>query len=107
MDAFSGLRKMKDEIPEPPQAPDFLLESYIKQVDEAMEKGGFVSFLFHPFLTNQPDRLHAMERFVKYLVQKRDEGQIWLARCKEIEDWVRQHPESVGEDPGWDGSSWR
>ena len=107
MEAFSGLRKMKGELPTEPQSPGVMVRAYIEQIDEAIEKGGFVSFLFHPFLNNMPERLEAMERVLEHLAQRRDEGKIWLARCRDVENYVRKHSDVLGQDPGWDNTSWR
>ena len=107
MDAFSKLRKMKGELPEEAQSPDVLVEKYIKQIDEAIDKGGFLSLLFHPFLTDGEERMKAMETVISHLVKRRDEGKAWLARCTDVEVWVREHPDVLGRDPGWDNSSWR
>lgn len=104
---FASLRKQKGEYPEEPQSPLTLAKSYIAQIDEAIEKGGFVSFLFHPYITGaEEERMQAMETVLKHLVQKREEGKIWLARCGEVEEFVRDNPGVVGKDPGWDNTSW-
>ena len=107
MPAFSKLREMKGELPSNSQSPAVLVESFKKQIDQAIAQGGFVSFLFHPFLTDSDEKMAAMEQVVAYLAQKRDEGQIWLAPCRDVEAYVRQHPHVLGSDPGWDDSSWR
>lgn len=107
MDSFSKLREMKGELPSESQLPSVLVEAFERQVDEAIEEGGFVSFLFHPFLTDSEERLEAMEDVLAYLAKKRDEGSIWLAPCKEVATYVRSHPDVLGEDPSWDDSTWR
>lgn len=107
MEAFSKLREMKKELPSPAQSPSVLVDWFTRQVDEAIDKGGFLSLLFHPFLNNDEDRLHAMETVLQHLVKRRDEGKIWLAKARDIEEWVREHPGILGEDPQWDNSSWR
>lgn len=107
METFAGLRKLKGEYPVAPQEPQVLVEGFISEIDKAIEKGEFLAILFHPFLTERPERLEAVEAVLKYLAQKRDEGQIWLARCQDVEAFVREHPGSVGKDPEWDLSSWR
>lgn len=107
MEAFGGLREMKGEIGKAPQSPGVLAQHYIAEIDKAIETGGFCSLLYHPFLTDSPERVQAMDTVMQYLVKKRDEGAIWLARCKDIAEWLKEHPESVGTDPGWDSSSWR
>jgi len=106
MDSFTSLRLKKGELPSEPQSPDVLVEKFIAQIDEKIEKGGFVSFLFHPFLNNTPERLEAMQTVLRHLAKRRDEGQIWLAMCRDVEAWVREHPDSLGEDPRWDDSTW-
>ena len=107
METFAGLRQMKAEYPAEPQPSEVLVKRFKKEVDRAIERQGYVSLLFHPFLTDGPERLDAMENVLKYLAEKRDRGIIWLARNREIDDWVRKHPGIVGEDPQWDFSSWR
>ncbi len=107
MDAFAGLRKVKGELPEEAQGPDVLVRKYIEEIDKVIETGGYLSTLFHPFLTNTPERVQAMEQVLRHLVQRRDEGKLWLARCCDIADWVLEHPGVVGDDPQWDNTSWR
>lgn len=107
METFGGLRKLKGEYPVDPQSPEVMLERFKSEVDQAMKTGGFRAILFHPFLTDRPERLDAVETMIKYLVEKRDQGEIWLARCRDVAEYVKEHPESVGTDPKWDMSSWR
>ncbi|KAK1070155.1 hypothetical protein LTR74_004307 [Friedmanniomyces endolithicus] len=95
MDAFAGLRKTKGELPEEAQGPDVLVRKYIEEIDKVIESGGYLSTLFHPFLTNTPERLQAMEQVLQHLVQRKDE------------DWVLEQPGVVGDDPQWDNTSWR
>lgn len=107
METFAGLRKMKGEYPEEPQTPEVLVKRYITEIDKAIEEGGFLSLLFHPFLTNNPERMAALEEVLQYLAKKRDEGKIWWTSCTNVEAWIRKHPDCVGTDPKWDLSSWR
>ena len=107
MDSFSRLRKLKGVLPEGAQGSDVLVDAFTGQIDKAIEDGGFLSLLFHPFLNDDQERLDAMETVLKHLVLRREEGKIWLARCRDIEEWVRSHPDALGSDPQWDNSSWR
>lgn len=107
MEAFGGLRKMKGEASDEVLSPETLAASYIEEIDDAIASGGYRSVLFHPFLTNTPERVQAMRTVMEYMVRKRDEGQIWLARCRDISEWLHSHPDVVGKDPKWDTSSWR
>ncbi|KAK5118562.1 hypothetical protein LTR85_008027 [Meristemomyces frigidus] len=80
MEAFGGLRRIKGEESEETLTPETLATRYIAEIDDAIKTGGYRSVLFHPFLTNEPRRLQAMEAVLDYVARKRDEGQIWLAR---------------------------
>ncbi|KAI0184871.1 hypothetical protein EV127DRAFT_442923 [Xylaria flabelliformis] len=102
MKTFGKLRKLKGFPSEKPLTTTELMQKYIDQINETIEHGGFLSLLFHPFLTTSSERLEAMEAIIKYLARKRDEGIIWLARCQDIATHLHDHPNSVGEDPIWD-----
>lgn len=106
MEQFAGLRKVKG-MEESIKTERQLVASYIKEIDRAIDNGQFLSLLFHPFLTNTPARLEAMEEVVQYLAMKRDQGLIWLDRCRDIEQFCRQNPGSVAQDPEYDTSEWR
>jgi peptidoglycan/xylan/chitin deacetylase (PgdA/CDA1 family) len=107
METFSGLRSQKGEYASDPQTPQVLVERYTAEIDRAIEREGFVSLLFHPFLTDRPERLEAMESVLNYLAKKRDKGDIWLARCQDVDMFVREHPSVVGTSPQWDLTTWR
>ncbi|KAF7125706.1 hypothetical protein CNMCM5793_001999 [Aspergillus hiratsukae] len=107
METFAGLRKIKKEYPEAPQTPEVLVQRYIAEIDQTIAAGGFLAPLFHPFLTDQPDRLEALETVLAYLAQKRANGEVWLAQCRDVAEFIREHPDCVGTDPHWDFSSWR
>jgi hypothetical protein len=77
------------------------------EIDEAIVRGGYLSILFHPFLNDGDDKLKAFEEVVSYLAGKRDEGVVWLARCRDVADWLEVHPSVVGSDPLWDETVWR
>ncbi|KAK5108172.1 hypothetical protein LTR62_008703 [Meristemomyces frigidus] len=107
MEAFSGLREEKGEGSSEVQSPETLARCYIGEIEKAVESGGYVSTLFHPFLTDGPERVRAMEIVMEFMVRKREEGEIWLARCCDVADYIQQHPGVVGRDPKWDNTSWR
>ncbi|RYP40338.1 hypothetical protein DL768_010643 [Monosporascus sp. mg162] len=74
MEVFGKLRKLKGFPREEPLTPTELTQKYIDQINETIEHGGFLSLLFHPFLTTSSERIEAMEAIIKYLARKRDEG---------------------------------
>ncbi|KAI1811848.1 carbohydrate esterase family 4 protein [Poronia punctata] len=107
MEAFGKLRKLKGFPSEEPLTGQELTKHYINQIDETIRNGGFLSLLFHPFLTTSPERIKAMETVIQHLATRRDEGSIWLAKCQDISAYVHEHPNTVPEDPVWDMTSWR
>jgi peptidoglycan/xylan/chitin deacetylase (PgdA/CDA1 family) len=104
MDAFAGLREMKGG-PRQVMTTDELVNSYVADIDDAIESRGFVSLLFHPFLTNSQGRVDAVETVLKHVQAKKDE--LWVAPGREVAEWVSRHADEFGNDPGWDRSSWR
>jgi hypothetical protein len=106
METFSKLRKIKGDAEEL-QSEESLTQKVITQIDGAIARGGYLSVLFHPFLNNSPKRLKAFEAVVSYLAQKRDEGTIWLARCQDVQAWLKEFPGTVSSDPDLDDTQWR
>lgn len=107
METFGKLRTIKGELPEEPQSEEVLKQKYIAQIDRAIAEGGYLSFLFHPFLNDKTERLQVFEDVVSYLAEKRDQGDVWLARCCDITDWINEHEGIVGDDPAFDETTWR
>ncbi|KAF2772295.1 hypothetical protein EJ03DRAFT_341680 [Teratosphaeria nubilosa] len=107
MDSFSGLRKLKGKFSEEAQPPSTLVQEYKAEIDEAVNSGGYRSVLFHPFLTNDPVRLEAMDEILSYIASLRASGNVWVSRCDSIAAWMYAHPRRFGQDPGWDRASWR
>ncbi|KAK0921904.1 hypothetical protein LTR57_008268 [Friedmanniomyces endolithicus] len=98
MDAFAGLRKTKGELPEEAQGPDVLARKYIEEIDNVIETGGYLSTLFHPFLTNTPERLQAMEQVLRHLVQRRDEGDVHFWKTGGIGDSIIRSDLGLGHE---------
>jgi len=108
MSSFAGLRTIKGEAdPDTPLSSLELKTRYMREVNAAIQAGGYLSLLFHPFLTNEPERLAVVEEVLQQLAEKRNRGEIWLARCEDVAAHITQHPDAVRNDPGWDLSSWR
>lgn len=106
MESFSKLRVIKGES-EAPISAHVLEEKMISQIDAVIARGGYLSILFHPFLNDSPERLRALENVVSYLARKRSEGTIWLARCQDVQAWLRDHSHLVGSEPDLDETQWR
>jgi len=57
-------------------------------VEEIVTTGGWASLLFHPFLHDRPDRLAAMDRILARIAS---DPRVWVASCKEVAAWIRDH----------------
>lgn len=106
MPRFSGLRELKGQYSKEAQTEKVLIQSFLTQIDEVIQRGGYLSVLFHPFLNGTSERLEAVETVIKYLAEQRNAGRIWLARCRDIQAWVRRYPGIVSDELSLDESSW-
>jgi peptidoglycan/xylan/chitin deacetylase (PgdA/CDA1 family) len=89
MEKFAGIRKghgEREEVLSPGQFKEWLMG----KIDEVAKAGGFMSILFHPFLQTSEEKFEVLEDVLKRIS---DDGQIWVAPCEEVAEWVRKHPE--------------
>ncbi|KAK4234788.1 hypothetical protein C8A03DRAFT_18370 [Achaetomium macrosporum] len=90
MEKFAGIRKEygeREEVLSPGEFKEWLMV----RIDEVVRTGGFMSILFHPFLQASDEKFEVLEGVLKRV---NEDGQIWVAPCKGIAQWVREHPES-------------
>jgi len=80
-------------------------ERTIKAIDETLRNGGFLSLLFHPFLTNTPERFEAMQSILEHLVSLRRD--VWVTTMREAAEWILENKETFPEDPEWDTAEWK
>ncbi|KAK5674337.1 hypothetical protein LTS10_012921 [Elasticomyces elasticus] len=107
MESFSGLRKIKGKLPEGPQLEAVLIREMIYEIDEAVERGGYLSVLFHPFLTTSPERIRALETVIHYISKKREEGKVWVGRCCDVQERIKEAPDLADTVPDYDRTVWR
>ncbi|KAK4155683.1 hypothetical protein C8A00DRAFT_13321 [Chaetomidium leptoderma] len=89
MEKFAGIRKQhgeREEVLDPGEFKEWLME----KIDEVVRTGEFMSILFHPFLQTSEEKFVVMEEVLKRISE---DGDIWVAPCKEVAEWVREHPE--------------
>jgi hypothetical protein len=89
MEKFAGIRKQhgeREEVLSPLEFKEWLMA----RIDETVKVGGFLSILFHPFLQTSEDTFEVLEELLKRIS---GDGDIWVAPCKEIAEWVREHPQ--------------
>jgi peptidoglycan/xylan/chitin deacetylase (PgdA/CDA1 family) len=69
-------------------APTALRATLAGALQDTVRRGGFLALLFHPFLTDDGDRLAAMRAVMADLRALIDEGAVWCAPAREIAAWV-------------------
>ncbi|KAL2258733.1 hypothetical protein VTK26DRAFT_7830 [Humicola hyalothermophila] len=89
MEKFAELRREEGEREEVLGPTEFRVW-LMGRIKEAVEKGEFLSVLFHPFLQTSEERLAVVEEVLRKISE---DGRIWVAPCKEIAQWVRRNPE--------------
>lgn len=81
------------------EAPAFEPEdfrAYLESKFEAVKReGGYVSILFHPFLTINEERFKVLEETLEKLSRDKD---IWVAPCVEVAKWVTEHADEFGSN---------
>ncbi|KAK3292992.1 uncharacterized protein B0H64DRAFT_403264 [Chaetomium fimeti] len=89
MEKFGGIRKEYGEreiLLSPGEFKGWLM----REIDETVKTGGFMSILFHPFLQTSEEKFEVMKAVLKRISE---DGEIWVAPCKEVAEWVKGHPE--------------
>jgi peptidoglycan/xylan/chitin deacetylase (PgdA/CDA1 family) len=89
MEKFGGIRKEHGESEEVLSPGDFK-EWLMGKIDETVKTGGFMSILFHPFLQTSEEKFEVLQDVLKRI---REDGNIWVAPCKEVARWVKEHSE--------------
>ncbi|KAK4177380.1 hypothetical protein QBC36DRAFT_211777 [Triangularia setosa] len=90
MDKFKGIRKRHGEG-EDLDSPEADLKRWLLgKVEEIKETGGYLSVLFHPFLQTSEEKFAVLEEVLGRIAA---EEEIWMAPCKEVADWVGEHPD--------------
>lgn len=60
-----------------------------KQIDTVIQKGGMIDIWSHTEEVITPSEITAWSEVIQYAVQKRDQGQLWIAPLADIADWQR------------------
>lgn len=89
MDKFAAVRAARG-APEAPLAPADLGDRLARAVDAAVAARGYLSVLFHPFLTTTDERLRVVEDVLARIAGDPD---VWCAPCNEVARWVSEHSE--------------
>ena len=82
---------------------DYSIDLWKKQIDLIMEKNGLISFIVHPDYIIKSREREVYEDLLRYLVQLRQERNIWITTPGEINRWWRNRAEMklVESEAGW------
>jgi len=64
----------------------------LAKIDDALQAGGFLSILFHPFLQTNEERFGVLEEVLKRIS---GDPEIWLAPCNEVSAWVLENQDAL------------
>lgn len=92
MEKFAGIRK-KHGVQEEPLGPQAFKEYLFNKFKEVVKEGGYISILFHPFLTTSEEKFKILEDVLQRL---RGDPDIWVAPCNEVARWVSEHAGQFG-----------
>jgi hypothetical protein len=87
MEKFGWIRKEHGESEEVLSPGDFK-EWLMGKIDETVKTGGFMSILFHPFLQTSEKKFEMLQDVLKRISE---DGDIWVAPCKEVAKWVKEN----------------
>lgn len=104
LDSTAPLRELRGDTKDKISPPGYQA-ALLARIDEVIEQGGFLALLFHPFLTETEEKLAVMRTVVDRLLARQD--QVWIARHEEVAEWVSEHADAFGKDPGWDNAVWK
>ncbi|POS75696.1 hypothetical protein DHEL01_v205913 [Diaporthe helianthi] len=92
MDKFGGIRR-EHGVQEGPLGPAEFRGYLLRRIEEVKREGGYMSILFHPFLTTDEERMKLLGEIVDKIGRDPD---VWCAPCGEVADWVRDHSAEFG-----------
>lgn len=68
--------------------PGNFKEYLVNRIQDVKRDHGYVSMLFHPFLTDREERWKVLEDILQLISKNSD---LWVAACDEVARWVRDH----------------
>jgi peptidoglycan/xylan/chitin deacetylase (PgdA/CDA1 family) len=72
-----------------PLPPERLHAALTAAIDDTVRERGYLSLLFHPFLTEPEERFAVMRDVLRRVGELSDEGALWSAPCREMAAAVR------------------
>ena len=87
---FSSLRERFGDSHEP-LSPTRFRERLRSELKKAVQKRGYLSLLFHPFVEGKEECFEVMRSTLDELHKLVCDGTVWCAPCREVAEWVGRH----------------
>jgi hypothetical protein len=100
---FAALRRHHSGSEEP-GGPDAVRTSLLAAVEDAVERGGYVSLVLHTWMVELEG--DALRDILARLSGGDAAGELWAARCDDVARWVASHPADFADAPLLDRTSW-
>jgi peptidoglycan/xylan/chitin deacetylase (PgdA/CDA1 family) len=85
-------------------SPARVAETLTAAVDDAIARGGHATLVLHTWLIEgERDEVRVVLDHVRSSAQR---GDVWPARCDEVAEWIRRHPDSFTDTATLDTTSW-
>lgn len=94
MDKFGGIRR-EHGASEAALGPGEFRGYLLRRIEEVKGEGGYMSILFHPFLTTDEEKMALLKEIVEKIGL---DPEIWCAPCSEVATWVKDHRSQFGFD---------
>jgi len=101
--SFAALRSHIDGSEEPGGA-DRVADALLAAVEHAIAGAGHASLVLHTWLIE--GERDAVRTVLSRVGAAAERGDVWAAPCDQVARWVRQHPESFGDEASLDTTSW-
>ncbi len=88
---FGDLRALHGE-PYDTLPASYLYTAMHSALEECIQQGSYLSFIFHPFLEEDGERIEVMRSLLKELRDCAQDDIVWCAPCGEIAGWMLEHP---------------
>ena len=103
LEPFEALRRHIDGSGDA-GGPEHVASRMIAAVDEAVADGGHAALVFHTWLIEAEH--DAVREVLAHVQAAAERGDVWVAHCNDVAEWVEQRAESFADEANLDTTSW-
>jgi peptidoglycan/xylan/chitin deacetylase (PgdA/CDA1 family) len=89
---------------EEPGGPDAVRTALLEEVDRAVADGGHAVLVLHTWMAE--GERDALRDVLAHCAAGVASGELWVARCDAVADWIAEHPADFATGPVLDRTSW-